>query len=140
MSCGPNKLWWLDTLRNDITKALKRLLGWYNGLSWACFQYRIKLQSLSGKNYKSCPWNLRKKWHFCKIFARIFVWFSSATFARDIAVPFEGNKEKNNDLWENMQYWWLDGYIQPSNLSCFLDIISNNLGHAQWCVFHAWFS
>ena len=50
------------------------------------------------ENYTSCTWNLRKKWHLCKIFARIFVWFPIATFARDITVPFEGNKEKNNDL------------------------------------------
>ena len=54
-----------------------------------------KPQSLSGKNYKSCPWNLRKKWHFCKIFARIFVWFPSATFARDITVPLQENRDKN---------------------------------------------
>ena len=49
------------------------------------------------ENYTSCTWNLRKKWHLCKIFARIFVWFPSATFAKDITVPFEGNK-KNSDL------------------------------------------
>ena len=55
-----------------------------------------KPQRLSDKNYKSCTGNLRKKWHFCILFARIFfVWFLSATFAKDITVPFEENKDKN---------------------------------------------
>ena len=50
----------------------------------------------------------------------IFVLFPSATFAKEVTEPLR--KIKINDFWENVLYWWLHGYIQPSSLFSAFDL------------------
>ena len=46
-----------------------------------------------------------------------FVLFPSAILAREITEHFRKINTRINDLRENVLYYWLLGYIQPSNLS-----------------------
>ena len=61
----------------------------------------------------------------------LFAIFLSATLAKEITEPFRKIKTQINDLRENVLYFWLLGYIQPSNpSSALMTIIMINVSYA----------